>query len=55
MVTVSAICGLAGGLLLRYMILSVGEAATMYASGFQFRVASTPREPKAKIGALPPH
>ncbi len=51
---VGAICGLIGGLLLRYMILSVGEAATMYASGFQFRVVAKPKEPKAKIGMIPP-
>jgi len=54
MMTTGAICGIIGGLLLRYMVLSVGEAATIHASGFQFRVVSRPKDPKAKIGALPP-
>jgi formate-dependent nitrite reductase membrane component NrfD len=53
-VIIAAVCSLTGGLLLRYMILSAGAAATMHASGFEFRVVARPKDPKAAIGLLPP-
>jgi formate-dependent nitrite reductase membrane component NrfD len=52
---IAAIFCLIGGLLLRFMILSAGAAATMHASGFEFHVVSRPKEPKATIGMLPPN
>jgi formate-dependent nitrite reductase membrane component NrfD len=49
----AGICALIGGLLLRYMILSVGMGPTMYASGFEFKLQNKP-EPKSPIGMVPP-
>jgi formate-dependent nitrite reductase membrane component NrfD len=53
LMVIAGILALIGGLLLRYMVLSVGMITTMYASGFEFRLQNKP-EPKSPIGLVPP-
>ncbi len=53
LIVIAGICALIGGLLLRYMILSVGMVPTLNASGFEFKLQTKP-EPKSPIGLVPP-
>jgi len=49
-----ATLGLIGGLILRYGVLRFGALPTLNVAGFEFRRVAKPRDPKAKIGLLPP-
>ncbi|UCF06240.1 MAG: polysulfide reductase NrfD [bacterium] len=53
LMVIAGILVIIGGLLLRYMVLSVGMITTMYASGFEFKLQNKP-EPKSPIGLVPP-
>jgi formate-dependent nitrite reductase membrane component NrfD len=53
-VSVGALLGLAGGLILRQSILVCGTLPTLNMGGFKFRRIARPREPKPSIGLLPP-
>jgi len=53
-VTIGAILGLLGGLILRQSVLICGTLPTLNIAGFQFRRIHRPKEPKAGIGMLPP-
>jgi formate-dependent nitrite reductase membrane component NrfD len=53
-VSVGALLGLAGGLVLRQSILVCGTLPTLNMGGFKFRRIARPREPKPSIGLLPP-
>ena len=54
LVTVGAILGLIGGLILRQAVLVCGALPTLNIAGFKFRRIHRPKEPKAGIGLLPP-
>jgi formate-dependent nitrite reductase membrane component NrfD len=49
-----ALLGLAGGLLLRHVVIVSGALPTWNMGGFQFRRIHRPKEPKPGIGMLPP-
>jgi len=53
-VTIGAILGLLGGLILRQSVLICGTLPTLNIAGFQFRRIHRPKEPKPGIGMLPP-
>ena len=53
-VTLGAILGLAGGLILRQGILVCGSLPTWNMAGFKFRRIARPKEPKPAMGMLPP-
>ena len=53
-VTLGAILGLAGGLILRQGILVCGALPTWNMGGFKFRRIARPKEPKPAMGMLPP-
>jgi formate-dependent nitrite reductase membrane component NrfD len=53
-VTIGALLGLAGGLILRQGVLVVGALPTWNIAGFQFRRIARPKEPKPAMGMLPP-
>ncbi len=53
LMVIAGILALIGGLLLRYMVLSVGMVTSMYASGFEFKLQNKP-EPKSPVGLVPP-
>jgi len=54
MVTVGAVLGLAGGLILRQGVLVCGTLPTWNIAGFKFRRIARPKEPKPAMGMLPP-
>ena len=54
-VSVGALLGLAGGLILRQGILVCGTLPTWNIAGFKFRRIARPKEPKPAMGMLPPH
>jgi len=51
---VGAVLGLAGGLILRQAVLICGALPTLNMAGFQFRRIARPKEPKPRVGMLPP-
>ena len=51
---VGAALGLIGGLILRQAVLICGALPTLNIAGFEFRRIHRPKEPKAKMGLLPP-
>ncbi|MCP4583109.1 MAG: polysulfide reductase NrfD [candidate division Zixibacteria bacterium] len=53
-ITVGAILGLLGGLILRQSVLICGALPTLNIAGFQFRRIHRPKEPKPDIGLMPP-
>ncbi len=53
-VIVGALLGLSGGLILRQAVLICGALPTLNIAGFEFRRIHRPKEPKAKMGLLPP-
>ena len=53
-VTIGAILGLLGGLILRQSVLICGALPTLNIAGFQFRRIHRPKMPKAGVGMLPP-
>jgi len=55
MVTVGAVLGLVGGLILREAVLACGALPTLNVAGFQFRRIHRPKTPKPGVGTLPPH
>lgn len=54
LVILGALLGLAGGLILRQSILVTGALPTWNMGGFQFRRIHRPKEPKPRIGMMPP-
>lgn len=54
LVTVGAVLGLIGGLVLRQAVLVCGALPTLNMGGFQFRRIHRPKEPKPGIGLMPP-
>ncbi len=54
MAIVAALFGLAGGLILRYVVLKAGAMPPMDAAGFSFRPVSKPKLPMAARGMVPP-
>jgi formate-dependent nitrite reductase membrane component NrfD len=53
-VTIGAILGLVGGLILRQAVLICGALPTLNIAGFEFRRIHRPKQPKPGIGMLPP-
>jgi hypothetical protein len=53
-VTLGALLGLVGGLILRQGILVCGSLPTWNMAGFEFRRIARPKEPKPAMGMLPP-
>ncbi|MEW6742208.1 MAG: NrfD/PsrC family molybdoenzyme membrane anchor subunit [Planctomycetota bacterium] len=49
-----SLLGLAGGLILRQMVLQFGAMPTLNIAGLEFRRCPRPKEPKPPIGLLPP-
>jgi formate-dependent nitrite reductase membrane component NrfD len=54
LITVGAVLGLVGGLVLRQSVLVVGALPTLNIGGFEFRRIARPKEPKPGIGLMPP-
>jgi len=54
LVVIGALLGLAGGLMLRQSILVTGALPTWNMGGFEFRRIHRPKEPKPRIGLMPP-
>jgi formate-dependent nitrite reductase membrane component NrfD len=54
LITIGALLGLVGGLILRQAVLICGALPTLNMSGFEFRRIARPKEPKPDIGLLPP-
>ncbi|MBT8398082.1 MAG: polysulfide reductase NrfD [Gemmatimonadetes bacterium] len=54
-VTLGALLGLIGGLILRQGILVCGTLPTWNIAGFKFRRIARPKEPKPEMGLVPPH
>lgn len=53
-ISVGAILGLMGGLILRQAVLICGALPTLNMAGFKFRRIHRPKEPKPDIGLMPP-
>ena len=53
-ISLGAILGLMGGLILRQAVLICGALPTLNMAGFQFRRIHRPKEPKPDIGLMPP-
>ncbi|UCG51712.1 MAG: polysulfide reductase NrfD [Candidatus Latescibacterota bacterium] len=53
-ITIGALLGLLGGLILRQAVLICGALPTLNMAGFEFRRIHRPKEPKPDIGMLPP-
>jgi len=54
LVSIGALLGLVGGLILRQAVLICGALPTLNMAGFEFRRIARPKEPKPDIGLLPP-
>lgn len=54
LLTVGALLGLLGGLILRQSVLVCGALPTLNMGGFEFRRIARPKEPKPGIGLMPP-
>jgi formate-dependent nitrite reductase membrane component NrfD len=54
MISLGAILGLVGGLILRQSVLVCGALPTLSIGGFEFRRIARPKEPKPGIGLMPP-
>ncbi len=53
-ISLGAVLGLAGGLILRQSVLVCGALPTLNMGGFEFRRIARPKEPKPGIGLMPP-
>jgi formate-dependent nitrite reductase membrane component NrfD len=54
LVSIGALLGLIGGLILRQAVLICGALPTLNMAGFEFRRIARPKEPKPDVGLLPP-
>jgi formate-dependent nitrite reductase membrane component NrfD len=54
MISLGAILGLVGGLILRQSVLVCGALPTLNMGGFEFRRIARPKDPKPGIGLMPP-
>lgn len=53
-ITLGAVLGLVGGLILRQSVLVCGALPTLNMGGFEFRRIARPKDPKPGIGLMPP-